>query len=220
MHTSSVATLKGEPGKIADETTLRKTGDGNDYYRSKVQANREIEKFLADHPDAWACMVLPGFMVGPGDAGPTAAGGMVMDFVQKKLPGIPNAVFSVIDARDVADVMVRAATHDRRGERYLAAGTRMSIAEICAVLEQTTGVAAPTRQVPDWMLFTVACMQEALSHLTRKPALINRETVHLMKTERDRAQYDSSKTKRELGVSFRRPEESWQAAYLWLRERG
>jgi nucleoside-diphosphate-sugar epimerase len=220
VHTSSIAALKGKPGQITDETMLRGPEDGNDYYRSKVQADREIETFLAAHPDAWACMVLPGFMVGPGDAGPTPSGRTVVDFVQKKFPGIPNAAFSVVDARDVADAMVRAATHGRRGERYLAAGTPMTIAEICAVLERVTGVPAPTRRVPDWMLFTVAAMQEGLARLTGKTALINRETVRLMKTERDYVLYDSSKTERELGVSFRPPEESWEAAYVWLREKG
>jgi nucleoside-diphosphate-sugar epimerase len=90
VHTSSVAVLSGAPGELIDETMRRNPNEADDYYRSKILADRKVDAFLETHADMWACMVLPGWMVGPGDAGPTL----------RKLPGTPPATFSVVDARD------------------------------------------------------------------------------------------------------------------------
>ena len=61
---------------------LRDESDADDYYRSKILAAREVERFLETHPDFWAAMVLPGWMHGPGDMGPTSAGQTVLDFAK------------------------------------------------------------------------------------------------------------------------------------------
>ncbi|WP_218920893.1 hypothetical protein [Melittangium boletus] len=47
------------------------------YYRSKILADREVDAALERHPDLHASLVLPGFMNGPGDSGPTTAGQLV-----------------------------------------------------------------------------------------------------------------------------------------------
>ena len=135
VHTSSVAVLSGAPGESIDETMRRNPQDADDYYRSKILADRKVDAFLEAHPDMWACMVLPGWMVGPGDVGPTSSGQVILDFLHRRLPGIPPATFSVVDARDVAEAMWLAAQRGRRGERYLAAGRQMSMAELFQKLE-------------------------------------------------------------------------------------
>jgi len=45
----------------------RNPEEADDYYRSKILADRKVDAFLKTHLDMWACMVLPGWMVGPGD---------------------------------------------------------------------------------------------------------------------------------------------------------
>ena len=69
VHTSSIAVLDGAPGTPIDETCLRAEADADDYYRSKILAEREVLRFLESHPQMHACMVLPGWMWGPGDRG-------------------------------------------------------------------------------------------------------------------------------------------------------
>jgi len=104
----------------------RNPEEADDYYRSKILADRKVDAFLKTHLDMWACMVLPGWMVGPGDVGPTSSGQVILDFLYRKLPGIPPATFPTVDARDVAEAMWLAAQKGRRGERYLVAGRHMS----------------------------------------------------------------------------------------------
>ncbi len=75
------------PARQLDETCLRADADADDYYRSKILADRIVLSFLEVHPEMHACMVLPGWMWGPADIGPTSSGQLVNDVVRGKLPG-------------------------------------------------------------------------------------------------------------------------------------
>ena len=72
VHTSSIAVLRGEAGRLTDETMTRKPDQADDYYRSKILADEEVFRHLERHPDSHVCMILPGWMHGPGDLGPGA----------------------------------------------------------------------------------------------------------------------------------------------------
>jgi dihydroflavonol-4-reductase len=220
VHTSSIAVLRGAPGLLTDETMLRTAGDADDYYLSKILSDRALDAFLEKHPDMSASLVLPGWMVGPGDIGPTSSGQVILDFVSRKLPGIPPASFSLVDARDVAEAMWLAATNGRRGERYLAAGRHMPMSELFQILERITGIPAPRRKVPVPMLLLLGAFGELWARLTGKPALISLATARLMVNERDRSHFDNAKSERELGLKFRPAEETLRDAVAWYQENG
>ena len=220
VHTSSVGVLTGRRGQLIDETMLRTAKDADDYYLSKILSDRAVEAFLGKHADLWASMVLPGWMVGPGDLGPTSSGQLILDYLGGKLPGIPQATFSVVDARDVAEAHWRAASRGRRGERYLAAGRHMSMEELFRVLEQVSGVVGPRFRVPFPLLFALAAANELWSGMTRKPALISMATARLMKNERDRARFNHEKSERELGLAFRPVEETLRDTICWYGKNG
>ncbi|HEY1499507.1 MAG TPA: SDR family oxidoreductase [Acidobacteriaceae bacterium] len=220
VHTSSATVLTGEPGAVIDETMLRSASGAPEYPESKILADAEVAKFLKDHRDASVSTVLPGWMIGPGDMGPTSAGQMVLDFLRHKLPGIPPSAMSVVDARDVAEAHIAAALHGRRGERYLVGGRRMEMAEIFALLEKITGVPAPKWKVPPPMLYALAALQEVWHFITRKPILISLAGARLMTQERERSRLDSSKAERELGTRFRPAEETLRDTVAWYRRNG
>ena len=132
VHISSTAVLRGRPGEVTDETKLRLESESDDYQRSKILSDQEVFNFLAAHLDFWAAFVLPGWMHGPGDSGPTSAGQTVLDFLKRKMPGIPPGSFSVVDARDVAEAAILAAENGKRGERYLAAGRTVTMEDLKA----------------------------------------------------------------------------------------
>ena len=87
VHTSSGGVLDGPPGALIDETMARAESDANDYFRSKILCDRSIHAFLKQRPDFHGTFVLPGFMFGPGDMGPTASGQLVLDFARESCPG-------------------------------------------------------------------------------------------------------------------------------------
>ncbi len=220
VHTSSVGVVTGKPGQLIDETMLRTAKDADDYYLSKILADRQVLSFLEKRSDMWACMVLPGWMIGPGDMGPTSSGQVILDFLHRKLPGIPPATFSVVDARDVAETLWLAARKGRRGERYLAAGRHMSMTDLFLKLEQLSGVPSPKFQVPRPVLFAIGAANELWARLTGKPALVSLFTVRLMNQERNRTHFSFEKSQRELGVTFRPVGETLRNTIAWYAQHG
>ena len=220
VHVSSTATLRGRPGELANETSLRPETDADDYQRSKILSDREVFKFLDAHPDFWAAFVLPGWMHGPGDSGPTSAGQTVLDFLKRKMPGIPPGSFSVVDVRDVAEAAIRVAVSGQRGERYLAAGRSVTMQDLFGELERVSGVPGPRNKVPMAAVYLIGAISELRARITRQPALISWATVQLMVKEIDRQNFDHQKSQRELGIRFRAIGETLRDAISWLKANG
>ena len=220
VHTSSIALLDGAPGTSIDESCLRAEADADDYYRSKILADREVLSFLDTHPQMHACMVLPGWMWGPGDRGPTSSGQLVKDVVNGKLPGLIPGTFSVVDARDVAWAQISAAKNGRRGERYLAAGQSLTMRQLVPLLGRIAGVKTPARQLPLPALYLLAAVQEVYARLTGKPILLSMATVRLLVREENRTSFNHRKSEQELGVNFRKLEQTISDTVAWYRQNG
>jgi nucleoside-diphosphate-sugar epimerase len=220
VHTSSIAVLDGPRGAVIDETMVRQLPEKDPYYRSKVLSDREVFAFLERHPDFFATFVLPGWMHGPGDVGPTQAAQTVIDFVNGKLPGIIPATFAFVDARDVAEAQLRALDQGARGERYLAAGRHMTISDLFDHLEAVSGVPAPRRRIPVALLYGIAALSELAARVAGKPALLSWAGVKVMMQERERSRFDDAKSRRELGLVFRPVRETLADEIAWLRGAG
>jgi dihydroflavonol-4-reductase len=220
VHTSSIAVLDGPPGTEIDETMDRSLDKADDYYRSKILSDRTVQQFGVAHPDARVWRILPGWMFGPGDLGPTSAGQLVMDFAGRKLPGRVPGTFSVGDARDVAQVHIAAWQRGRPGQRYLAAGRHMTMDALFPLLAQASGVPAPTRTIPLPLLKAFAWLNELQSRLSGSPALISQAAVRLIEQEADRTRFNHARTRDELQVSFRPVLETLRDTVLWYRQHG
>ena len=220
VQTSSIAVLNGAPGAVIDETNDRDPAEADDYYRSKILADRAVQDFLKATPDMHATFVLPGWMWGPGDIGPTSAGQVALDTVLAKLPGLVPGSFSVVDARDVALAQIAAAQRGRRGERYLAAGRHMTMRELIPLIGRVAGVPTPARALPLPLLYALAGVQEIYARLSGKPVLLSLATVRLMVSEADRTRFSHAKSERELGLGFRPVEETVRDVISWYRGHG
>lgn len=218
--TSSIAVLDGPKGKTINETMVRKLNKADDYYRSKILADDVAFDFMKHHPDFSACFVLPGWMHGPGDAGPTSAGQVTLDFLAGKLPGIPPATFSFVDARDVAAAEIAAAEKGRRGERYLAAGRHLTMGDLYKIYQAVSGVKAPTRKLPGAALLMIASVSELAARVTKKPTLLSMATVKLMLQEAGRTRFDPTKSERELAITFRPIQETLRDEIAWFERHG
>ena len=220
VQVSSIAVLHGPRGTVIDETMARPENERDDYYRSKILSDKEVDAFLAAHPDFYAVFVLPGWMHGPGDSGPTSAGRMSLDFVKGKLPGVPPGTVSVVDARDVAAAAIAALERGRRGERYLAAGRSMDMKTLFAEMEGVTGVAAPRRRIAPATLYLVAALQELRARWMNTPALLSWATVRLLMQEDGRSTFSSQKVRDELGIEFRPLRQTLHDEVSWYQEHG
>ncbi|MBP1853217.1 SDR family oxidoreductase [Rhizobium halophytocola] len=220
VHTSSVAVLTGHADRPIDETMLRPEAEADDYYRSKILADRAVLAFLESHLDMTVPLVLPGWMFGPRDLGPTSSGQFVLDYCRRNIPGRTPGGFSVVDARDVALHLIAAAEKGASGERYLAAGDIVSMADLLLLMQEVTGIEAPTRNIPLVVLNLLSYVYEAQHRFTGRPVLLSRATARLLASEPGRIGYDHSKSERVLGVAFRPVRETLADTVAWYRRSG
>ena len=75
-------------------------------------------------------------------------------------PGSPRLGFSLVDVRDVADLHIRAMTHEKAaGERFLAACDFYWVEDVARVLREDMGTQArkaPTGRLPSWLVRIIA----------------------------------------------------------------
>jgi dihydroflavonol-4-reductase len=215
VHVGSAGTIGANPdGSPGDEETppgpLQTT---NLYLRSKVLGDDAIRAWKPPH-GMEVIEILPGWMWGPGDAAPTSAGQMVLDFLARRIPGIADGGISVVDARDVAAAMIAGSQRGRAGERYIVGGEYRSMEEIMEGLARASGVPAPARKLPHALLMTLAFVVELYGRLTGRPTLITRQGVRVMHAKH---QVSSRKAERELGVRFRGFDETLRDVVAWHR---
>jgi dihydroflavonol-4-reductase len=127
------------------------------------------------------------------------------------VPGCPDLWFGAVDARDVADLHLKAMTAPAaRGERFIAtAGDFVSALEIAQFLKADAGAAArkvPTRQLPNWLMRVVA--------------LFNPEVKGLLPELGKHKNASNEKARRLLGWTPRSPREAVLATARSLSELG
>ncbi len=216
VHVSSAGTIGLKPdGSPGDEDTPPSpVAESNLYFRSKVNGDAEIRAF---EPESGMKIVeiLPAWMWGPGDAAPTAAGQMALDFVARKVPGILDGGSSLVDARDVAAAMIAAIERGRDGERYICGGAYHTLERVMQGLERVSGVRGPKMRLPHAMVMTVAYFSEIFGRITGREVLITREGVRTMHAK---LAVTSAKAKRELGATFRPLNETLRDVVNWYRQ--
>jgi dihydroflavonol-4-reductase len=215
VHTSSSGTIGMKPnGAYGDESTIIPLeATSNLYFRSKVECDLAIQKFLKSHK-LEVMTILPGWMFGPGDAAPTNSGQLVLDFLGRKLPGILDGGTTTVDARDVARGMRLAAQSGHSGEKYIVAGQFVSFEQIFLGIEKASGVPAPKWRLPNPVILMLAHATELYARLTRTRPMMPVEGVKAMLAKTGA---DSSKAMREFGLSFRPIEETLRDTVDWFR---
>ncbi|CAM1645305.1 NAD-dependent epimerase/dehydratase [Bartonella choladocola] len=203
VHVSSIAVLDGKAGTLIDETCDRDIENSDDYYRSKIISERTVREFATLHPIMKCYYILPGWMWGPGDLGPTSAGQLALDVMNRKLPAIVPSTFSVVDARDVAAAMIVVTFKGKPGERYLVAGRHIHMKDLVSMIGHYAKVKTPTKTIPMPLLYCFAVMQELYGKFTGKPILLSLASVRLMASQYDRTHFSSERYAKILGLQFR-----------------
>jgi dihydroflavonol-4-reductase len=184
--TSSFAAIgygKMPPGPFTEESWTDPTAKVSAYVKSKTLAERAAWDFIATEGGRLELAVVnPVGIFGPvlGSDHSTST-----EFVQRMMngamPGLPRLSFGVVDARDVADLHVRAMTNPAaKGERFLAvSGDFMTVREIAQTLKTRLGDAAArvsTRQLPDWLVRIVGLFNPEAAQLVTELGKVKNAT--------------------------------------------
>ncbi|GHE97366.1 NAD-dependent epimerase/dehydratase family protein [Streptomyces fumanus] len=168
------------------------------YAKSKTLAERAAWDF-ADRAGLELAVVNPTGILGPvlsSDYGTSV--GAIARLLDGGVPVLPRATVGIVDARDVADLHVRAMTHtSAAGERFIATAGLMTLSEMARTLRNGLGDAArkvPTRTVPDWIVRIAAVFDDDV-----------RLSLSMLGIPRDAT---NAKAQRVLGWAPRPPEQA------------
>lgn len=218
VYVSSAGTLgSASPQHPADEgTPPGKALMRNGYYASKVRAERLIEE-LRPTVSVRVPVVVPAWMWGPGDPGPTASGQMFLSVANAAMGTVPRVSGHLVDVRDVAVACVRAAElgQDRR---YVVAGRRHQLPAVCAQIAGLCGVPAP-RAVAPWLALAGSGVIQLTDQLRHRPALVTTRATRVL-IDMDHQWISSARAQAELDVTFRPIEETLGDEAAWFRQHG
>jgi dihydroflavonol-4-reductase len=216
VYTSSVATL-GLDTLPADETAPLEPAQAiGAYKRSKVVAEREVERLIAE-AGLQAVIVNPSTPIGPRDVRPTPTGRIIVEAAAGRMPAFVDTGLNLVHVDDVAEGHWLALHKGRVGERYILGGQDATLKQMLAEIARLTGRKAPTLALPRAPLYPLAALAEAAAYVTgREPFL----TLDGLKMSRHHMFFSSTKAARELGYGARPYALGLQDALAWFRQEG
>lgn len=216
VSTESILTRSHQTAPIAEEQGVTMQDVVGPYCRSKFLAERfALRLGQAGAPVLVANPTLP---IGPGDRGRTPPTQMILDFCRDKRHEYVDADLNLIDARDIAEGIVRVMAAGKPGRRYLLGGENLSVRSVFAILARLTGLPEPHRRVPYPVALAAAYVSELISDVLthRAPAA----SVTGVKLTRRRMHFDPRRSLAEIGLQPRPVAESLADALAWYRAMG
>ncbi len=214
VYTSSVGTL-GNPGNgtPGNECTPVSLADMvGPYKKSKFLAERVAEKFIAEGLPL--VVVNPSTPVGPRDIKPTPTGKIIVDFLKRKMPAYLDTGLNIIDVEDCARGHILAEHKGRIGQKYILGNTNLTLRDIFGLLEEITGLSAPSVRLPYMPILLAAYINEGISRITGREPLIPLAGVQMASKF---MYFDSALAVQELGLSQNPIKAALVRAVEWFR---
>jgi hopanoid-associated sugar epimerase len=217
VYTSSVATLRIPKGGPGDETGPLGEGEAiGAYKRSKVAAERRVERYVAED-GLPAVIVNPSTPMGPRDVKPTPTGRIAVEAARGRMPAYVDTGLNIVHVDDVAEGHLMALEKGKIGERYVLGGQDASLSEMLAVIAELTGRPAPRVRLPIAPLYPLAEIAELAGRITGKEPFLTRDSL---KMASHHMYFSSAKAERELGYSARPYAEALRDAIAWFDANG
>ncbi len=214
VYTSTLAVNSHTQGAVVDES-YRFTGQHLSVYdRTKAEAHRIAEAFIAQGLPL--IIVQPGLVYGPGDEGPTHE--LLVQYLTQKLPLLPQGVaFSWAHVDDIAQGHILAMEKGRIGESYFLAGPVHTLADGLKLAEEITGVPGPRMTAPPAVLKAMSAFMGLVEKIVPVPASYSSE--YLRVSAGTTYIGDNAKARRELGWSPRPLREGLAETLAYERQR-
>lgn len=152
------------------------------YKWSKFEAEGVVQRrALEGAPVVTVCPTAP---IGPGDAKPTPTGGIVRDFMRRRMPAYVDTGLNFVHVADVAEGHLLALERGDVGGRYLLGNVdgNLTLTQAFAILSELTGTPAPRLRLPHGAVMAAARASEAAGRVLRRPAAISVEAAQMAST--------------------------------------
>lgn len=220
VYTSTVGVLGldgAAKGEAADETCYADVAHLFGLYkRTKYVAEHEVLRAAAQ--GAPVSLVLPTFPIGPRDIRPTPTGGLVLDFLNGKIPAFVDTTLNVVHVDDLASGHLLALERGAVGRSYIVGGENMSMGAFLAGLAAVTGLPAPRFQVPKaFALGAGAVSQLVEGRILKREPFASLEAARMSTTN---MMFTDARAREELGYESRPASDAMTDAARWFAENG
>lgn len=125
------------------------------YMRSKIIQEKTAWELINNQKKTTLVTILPGAILGPFMDGRRGSTDMIFEMILKGLPS-PNAIYPVVDVRDLADLHILALESNKAdGHRFIAETEEMTMPEIAKILKENMGIRGKkinTIVIPDFLI--------------------------------------------------------------------
>jgi dihydroflavonol-4-reductase len=197
VYTSTSNTIgsHGAGNFVNEDAEFNGWETGDHYAISKYLAEIEARKiFDRGLP---VVMVNPTLVIGGRDIKPTPSGKLIVDIVNRDMPGYIDGAINIIDVEDVARGHLLAAKKGRVGERYIFGNENVTVGDFFRLVAVTAGVKPPRLKLPYPVALLLAYAFHAQARVTKKPPIVSLSQVRIGKMGEH---FDNSKAVDELGL--------------------
>jgi dihydroflavonol-4-reductase len=215
VHVSTVNTLAiGNREGTVDEDTQHDGQVPCTYVVSKRQAEQVTIDAAEDGLEA--CIVHPGFMLGPWDWKPSS-GRMLLEVGKRWTPLAPSGGCSVCDVRDVARGVLLAMERGASGRHYILAGENMTYLQLWSKIAKAWGKQPPLTIMRWPARVAVGLAGDLVARMRGIESDINSAALKMSSQFHC---YSSERARDELGYSVRPADESIADARAWFKDYG
>jgi len=197
VHISSVAALgRHRTSDIVNEETRWVPGmPASDYAQSKYLS--ELEVFRGMEEGLNVSVVNPSVVLAAGDGRRSSS--QLFGYVWRQRRFYTDFNLNYVDARDVAEIVVRLLHGSYNGERFIANGGNAPMKKVLQEVAHRFQKRAPSIKVPTTLTSTAAILEEIRSIITGKEPAITRQSV---KALREGVFFENLKAKEKLKIEF------------------
>jgi dihydroflavonol-4-reductase len=215
VHVSTIDTLGCRSLEHpADEDTPPNEGPPVPYVITK----REAEQVVLDAVTRGlaACIVHPGFMLGPWDWKPSS-GQLLLAVTHRGCFIAPRGSLGACDVRDVATAVVNALDRGIPGRRYITSGPAISYGRAMRLFAEVIGTRAPFTPPGPLTFAVIGRVCDLWTRLTGHEPPVNSAAIRMARVPKS---YSSARAEKELGYQIRPLRQTVEDAWNWFRQYG
>ncbi|MDD3994498.1 MAG: NAD-dependent epimerase/dehydratase family protein [Dehalococcoidales bacterium] len=217
IHASSFHACTQSPHTqpLDEARSLVKDKNAIPYDYSKACGETLVRRARAEGMDA--VVLSPTGIIGPNDYEPSHFGAILVALGRGSMPVIVDAGLDWVDARDVAQGMIKAAEIEKPSEKYMLSGEWVSLKDIAKQISQITGNRAPFFTSPMWLAKVGSPFSEIYSRASGGRALFTGISLKALESNRS---VSHARAAAELGYNPRPLGETIKDTIEWFNNNG
>jgi nucleoside-diphosphate-sugar epimerase len=193
-HVSSTAAIGGKEPLINEKSKWQEGAKHSGYGISKLMAEKEVWRGIEE--GLKAVIVNPCVILGP--AAPGSPSLQMLETARKGIKFYTSGANAVVDARDVAWVMVELVEKDIYSKRFLVVGPQQSFSALFSAFAESLGKKPPHIKAPKSLTLLFAAFHELWCHISGKREGLTIETA---RSSHEVLRYDCNKIQKELSFN-------------------